>query len=76
VSVVSRPGEEELHAYIDGELPQDRRDAVASYLRDHPTEAKRLAAYRRDGVAIARLFARMPIKPPPAPRSTPSPCRW
>ena len=52
-----RPREEELHAYVDGELPEDRRAVVAAYLRDHPAEARRLDAYRADGAAIARLFS-------------------
>jgi anti-sigma factor RsiW len=47
-----------LHAYIDGELAEDRRAVVAAYLRDHPAEARRLEAYRADGDALARLFSR------------------
>jgi anti-sigma factor RsiW len=58
MSVPPRPTEEELHAYLDSELAEDRRAAVADYLRDHPAEARRLEFYRADGAAIARLFAR------------------
>ena len=58
--VPPRPSEEELHAYVDGELAEDRRAVVVAYLRDHPAEAARLEAYRADGEAIARLFARAP----------------
>jgi len=54
----ARPTEEELHAYLDGELEEDRRPMVESYLRDHPKEAQRLRAYRADGEAIARIFSR------------------
>jgi len=50
--------EEQLHAYLDGELPQGRRAAVEAFLRAHPDEARRLAAYRGDGAAIARIFSR------------------
>ena len=50
--------EEELHAHLDGELPQMRRAAVEAYLRRHPDDARRLAAYRDDGAAIARIFFR------------------
>lgn len=53
-----RPTAEELHAYLDGELAEDRRAVVSAYLRDHPADALRLDAYRADGEAIARLFAR------------------
>src|SRR5215475_523366 len=50
--------EQELHAYLDGELPDARRAAVEAYLREHPEDARRLEAYRADGKAIARIFAR------------------
>src|SRR6185437_1673484 len=60
----------ELNAYIDGELAQDRRAAVAAYLRDHPADAQRLEAYRADGAAVARLFA--PMSQLPTPRPAPS----
>jgi anti-sigma factor RsiW len=53
-----RPTEEELHAWLDGEMAEDRRAVVGAYLRDHPAEARRLEAYRADGEALARLFAR------------------
>jgi anti-sigma factor RsiW len=49
--------EEELHAYLDGELPDARRAAVEAYLRDHPEDAQRLGVYRDDGVAIKRIFS-------------------
>ena len=52
------PTEEELHAYLDGMLPQDRRVAVEAHLRGHPRDAERFDAYRADGEAIARLFSR------------------
>src|SRR5215510_15353419 len=41
--------EQELHAYLDGELPDARRAAVEAYLREHPEDARRLEAYRADG---------------------------
>ena len=50
--------EEELHAYLDGELPDARRAAVEAYLREHPDDARRLEAYRADGKAIGRIFSR------------------
>ncbi|HEY1546055.1 MAG TPA: hypothetical protein VGG01_26930 [Xanthobacteraceae bacterium] len=70
MSAALRPGEEELHAYVDEELPEDRRPVVAAYLRDHPADARRLAAYRDDGEAVGCLFARMwqapALRPAPA----------
>jgi anti-sigma factor RsiW len=59
--------EEEIHAYLDGELSDDRRAAVATYLREHPEERRRLQAYRADGEAIRRVFSGSPDAGP-APR--------
>jgi anti-sigma factor RsiW len=59
--------EEELHAYLDGELSDGRRAAVATYLREHPEELRRLQAYRVDGEAVRRLFSDPPDAGP-APR--------
>ena len=37
--------EEELHAFLDGQLPKGRCRAVLAYLGQHPQEIARLAAY-------------------------------
>jgi anti-sigma factor RsiW len=37
--------EEELHAFVDGQLPKERCRAVLAYLGQHPQEIVRLAAY-------------------------------
>src|SRR5262249_31404150 len=58
MSAPPRPTDEELNAYLDGELTEDRRAAVSAYLRNHPADARRFDAYRTDGEAIARPFAR------------------
>jgi anti-sigma factor RsiW len=50
------PTEQDLHAYLDGELPPERVAAVEEYLGHNPVEAQRLKAYRSDGEAIAKLF--------------------
>jgi len=31
--------EDELHVYVDGELPADRREAVEAWLSSHPEDA-------------------------------------
>ena len=41
--------EDELHAYVDGELPPDRMDAVAAWLADHPEQAALVASWRGSG---------------------------
>jgi anti-sigma factor RsiW len=65
------PTEQDLHAYLDGELPPERVAAVEEYLGHNPAEAQRLNAYRSDGEAIAKLFIR--ADQIVSPRSHPSP---
>ena len=36
--------EEELHAYVDGELPEERREAVEAWLAKHSDDASQVAA--------------------------------
>jgi hypothetical protein len=37
--------EEELHAYVDGVLEADRRQAVEQFLQTHPDAARRVEIY-------------------------------
>jgi len=39
--------EADLQAYADGELPEERRMAVAGWLAAHPDDAERIESYRR-----------------------------
>jgi anti-sigma factor RsiW len=39
--------EHDLQAYADGELPEERRAAVAAWLAAHPDDAERIEGYRR-----------------------------
>ena len=48
--------EDELHAFIDGELPADRREAVASWLAAHPEQAATVAAWRAQAEAIRARY--------------------
>ncbi len=38
--------EDELHAYVDGELPAERRTDVEAWLAAHPEDAKRVQSWR------------------------------
>jgi len=38
--------EDELHAYVDGELPSERREAVEAWLATHPDDAARVHQWR------------------------------
>ena len=48
--------DEELHAYIDGELPPGRADFVADALERNPELAARIAAFTADKTALANAF--------------------
>jgi anti-sigma factor RsiW len=48
--------ESELHAYVDGALPESRRAEVDAYLAAHPEDAERVAAYRRQNEALRSHF--------------------
>ena len=44
--------EDELHAYVDGEIAADRRGAVEAWLASHPEDAARVAQWRAQADAI------------------------
>lgn len=57
--------EDELHAYVDGELPADRRDAVESWLETHPEDAEQVAAWRAQADAIRARYTGILNEPIP-----------
>ena len=57
--------EAELHAFIDGELPPDRVQAVQSALAAEPSLAARVAAYRADKLRLQELFGSIADRPLP-----------
>jgi len=58
--------EADLHAYVDGALPDARRSEVEYYLERHPEEAGRLASYRSQNEALRALFD--PVLDEPVPQ--------
>jgi anti-sigma factor RsiW len=48
--------EDELHAYVDGELPAERRGAVESWLTTHPEDAAKIAAWRKQAELIKARY--------------------
>ena len=55
--------EHELHAYVDGELPADRRDAVEAWLASHPEHAARIAHWRAQADAIRTHYDAIALEP-------------
>lgn len=57
--------EDELHAFVDGELPEDRREAVEAWLATHPEDAARVGAWRAQMDAIRARYGEIGAQPVP-----------
>lgn len=57
--------EDELHAYIDGELPPERRGAVEAWLVSHPDDAARIASWRAMSEALHAKYDSVADEPVP-----------
>jgi anti-sigma factor RsiW len=58
--------DDDLHAYIDGELSSDRREAVAAWLASHPDAAAQVTAWREQADAIRARYGSVINEPLPA----------
>jgi anti-sigma factor RsiW len=58
--------EEDLHAYVDGELDAERRDVVAAWLATHPEAAAQVAGWREQADAIRARYGAIAQEPIPA----------
>jgi anti-sigma factor RsiW len=58
--------EDELGAYVDGELPADRRSAVEAWLTTHPDDAAKVAAWRKLGDLVRVRYGSVGDETPPA----------
>lgn len=58
--------EDELHAYVDNELPAERRDAVEAWLASHPDDAARVASWRAMGDALHAKYGKVSDEPVPS----------
>src|SRR5262249_54042349 len=56
---------DELHAYVDGVLPADRRTAVEAWLATHPEDAAHVAEWRAQGNAIRARYGAVAQEPTP-----------
>ena len=58
--------EDELHAYVDGELPPERREAVAVWLAANPEQAALVAGWQAQAEAIRARYGAVLDEPMPA----------
>ena len=57
--------EDELHAYVDGELPADRTEAVTAWLAARPDQAALVANWRAQADSIRARYAGIAGEPLP-----------
>jgi anti-sigma factor RsiW len=57
--------EDELHAYVDGELAAERRAAVEAWLASHPDDAARVHLWRSQMEAIRARYGEVSAQPVP-----------
>ena len=62
---LSPVSEDELHAYVDGALPAERRQAIAAWLAAHPDDAARVAAWRAQAETIRAHYGAAAEEPVP-----------
>jgi anti-sigma factor RsiW len=58
--------EEELHAFVDGELPAERRAVIEQWLATHADDAARVAAWRAQADAVRARYGAVAGEPVPA----------
>jgi anti-sigma factor RsiW len=64
-------GDEDLHAYVDGQLSAERRQAVERHIESNPEAARKLADYRTQREALRAAFAARAVEPLPPDLSLP-----
>jgi anti-sigma factor RsiW len=57
--------EDELHAFVDGELPEDRRPAVEAWLSSHPDDAALVASWRAQAEMVRARYGAVESEPVP-----------
>ncbi|MFC5695824.1 anti-sigma factor family protein [Pseudomonas sp. GCM10022186] len=59
------PSEDDLHAYLDGQLDADQHQAVEAYLAANPQVAAQVEAWRRDAQQLRAALTRHGMAPNP-----------
>ncbi|RVI43364.1 anti-sigma factor family protein, partial [Sinorhizobium meliloti] len=49
--------EDELHAYVDGQLSPPERERIASWLERHPARAEEVRQWQAQAAALKQNFA-------------------
>jgi anti-sigma factor RsiW len=57
--------EDELNAYVDNELPADRRSVVEAWLATHPDDAARVATWRKQAELLSQRYGHLEYETPP-----------
>src|ERR1700741_1933464 len=57
--------EDELHAYVDGQLADDRRAVVEQWLAEHAEDAARVTAWRAQADAMRARYGAIANEPVP-----------
>src|SRR6516162_7928264 len=57
--------EDELHAYVDNELPAERRSDVEAWLAGHPDDAERVQSWRAMAEALHARYDSVANEPVP-----------
>ncbi|MGH6677477.1 MAG: anti-sigma factor family protein [Bradyrhizobium sp.] len=67
MSSVSFPiAEDDLHSFVDGEIDDDRREAVLAYLANTPADAARIEVWRQQNMLLKAAFSHVGIEQVPA----------
>lgn len=59
------PSDSDLHAYVDGQLPPERRAEIAAWLALNPHKAAEVVQWQRQNEAITTLFGGTAAEPVP-----------
>jgi anti-sigma factor RsiW len=61
----ARLSETDVHAYVDGVLPEERRNALEAFLLEHPQEQARIHAYQEQNKLLHACFDPLLAEPIP-----------
>lgn len=57
--------DEDLHSFVDGEVSDERYEAVVAYLAAAPADAARVEVWRQQNILLRAAFAQVTLEPVP-----------